>query len=178
MIYRAAFPIDVSSSDFILTRVCSALYIGSGGNLIVDMGAPNPIIQSAQACISGIDPTTGAITAVTLLYGGKGYASAPKVNISAPYGGSGAVITATLTGSVVTSLAISSAGTGYNVAIDNNPVLPVLSFSGGFGTGITFVVPTAGGIILPISVSKVYHTSTASEIVLLYESFGSTQLGF
>ena len=177
MIYRAAVPINVSVSDYVLTRACSAIYVGTGGTVVVDMAAPFPIVQSAEASITAINPTTGAITALALTFGGAGYGSAPTVHVNAPYGGSGANITANLTSGAVTSFTINSGGTDYNTTFGGMVYTPTISFSGG-GTGTNITLSAISGGTIPISVSKVYHTSGASGIVLLYESSGSTILNF
>lgn len=183
MIYRGALAIDNSSAAVPLVRASAALFIGGGGSLSVDMANPNPIIQSAQIVVTTIDMITGAITGVDINYGGIGYTSTPNIKISAPYGGSSASITATLTSGYVSALDIADGGSGYNVLTnDNKLILPILSVYGGntlSGSGTTFTVPA--GILLPISVSNIYKapmSGAATEIVVLYESLGSTVLGF
>ncbi len=171
MIYRAAIPVNVSSTDVVLARACTALYIGTGGaGLAVDMATPTIPIINANAIVTGINQSTGAITALTLTYGGKGYTTGPKVTIYSPYGGTGANITANLTSDAVTSFTISSGGTGYNLG----SIIPTVQFSGG-GNNIDVVFPAVIAGILPISVTKIYHSGTsATGIVALYESIGST----
>lgn len=170
MIYRAAIPINVSSTDYTAGRACSAIMVTTAGNIVVDMASPSTAIQSAEAEITGIDSSTGAITSVAVTFGGKNYTSAPVITIRAPYGGSSAVLTANLTSDVVTSITISNAGSGYNTGYT-----PVLQFSKG-SSSVTLAVPIG---IIPISVTKVYHTSTtASGLSLLYESIGSTVLNY
>ena len=66
---------------------------------------------------------------VTVVNGGSGYTTAPKV-LFAGGGGTGAAATATIAGGVVTAVTITNPGIGYISA-------PAVAFSGGGGTGAT-----------------------------------------
>ncbi len=156
MVYRSAIAINVSSVDQTLPRASDAILVGTGGNLTVDFSS----IKSAEAIVTGINPSTGAITAVKLLYGGFGYLAAPTVVVQSLLGTS-AVLTATITSGVVTALAISTPGTGYSI---QRP--PAISFTGGRSNGSLVVVPAG---VIPISASKIYHSGTSAlNLVALY----------
>jgi hypothetical protein len=85
------------------------------------------------ATISG-----GAVTGITIVDGGSGYASAPTMAFSG--GGSPttpAAATATLTGGVITGVTITNGGAGYTLVPAINPYvggLPSNMAGGGFGT--------------------------------------------
>ena len=94
---------------------------------------------------------SGIITAITITNAGTGYTSAPTITISSGIntyaitsggtgyansftvgvsggGGSGAILTATASGGVITSLTVNNPGSGYTSA-------PTFDFSAGGGTG-------------------------------------------
>ena len=91
-------------------------------------------VISVQAAIS---TTTG------LRQVGSGYSSAPTVTVSGG-GGSGAAITANLTGDTVTTYTITNAGSGYT----SNPTITV---SGGGGSGAVAVATIYNPTNLPNS---------------------------
>lgn len=62
--------------------------------------------------------TSGFVTSITVIDGGKGYVSTPEVHIFDPFGGSGASAYATVSGGSVTSITVTSAGSGYSGLTD------------------------------------------------------------
>jgi hypothetical protein len=87
--------------------------------------------------------TTGGVVGVRVTTGGSGYSSRPTVTIA---GGSGASAHAIMAGTVVDSVVVSSAGTGYTA--------PTVSFSGGGGTGAAAVGYAYTGPLRPMSFYK------------------------
>lgn len=87
--------------------------------------------------------TTGGVISVRVTTGGAGYSSAPAVQIN---GGSGAVGYAVMAGTVVDSVIVAQAGTGYSA--------PTVSFSGGGGTGAAATASAYSGALRPISLFK------------------------
>jgi hypothetical protein len=83
------------------------------------------------------------ISAVTLGASANITTSVPH-NLSNP-SGSGATGTATLTSQTVTSIAITNAGTGYQVS-------PIVRITGGGGTGATAAATVSGGRIVSVNV--------------------------
>lgn len=82
---------------------------------------PSGGVQATATCTV----TAGAIATVTVTNPGFGYTEAPAITVTGA--GTGAVLTATLTGRV-RSVAITKFGTGYTTA-------PTVAFTGGAGTG-------------------------------------------
>lgn len=80
---------------------------------------------TATATVAG-----GMVSAISIVAGGNGYVTAPRVNILGG-GGSGAAATATISGGVVTGVTINSSGSGYTnvpiVSIDLPP--PDISYT-------------------------------------------------
>ena len=79
---------------------------------------------------------TGSVSVVTLFAGGN-YSAAPTVAFSAPTSGTTATGTVVMTGSMVSSVTITNAGTGYV-----SP--PAITFVGGTGTGASAYCYIAG----------------------------------
>ena len=79
--------------------------------------------QAAQVRYRNVESTT--ITA-----GGSGYSSAPTVTFTAPFSGTTATGTATISGGAVTGITMTNVGVGYESA-------PTITFSGGGGNGAT-----------------------------------------
>jgi hypothetical protein len=114
---------------------------------------------------------TGSINTVAITAGGTGYSSAPTVSVVGG-SGSGAVITANITGGSVTSLTIVNPGTGFFNA-------PGLVFSGG-GTPSVKAQATAtitkfnsellptGGLALAKYATKAQILDTISSSIKLY----------
>ncbi len=61
-----------------------------------------------------VDPTTGAITSVTVTNGGTGYTLANTTAFIVGGGGTGAVLTPAITAGVITAIAVTSGGSLYN----------------------------------------------------------------
>ena len=94
--------------------------------------------------------TDGSITGISIKFPGTKYAagnlviSPPPVN---PPGSSPATATSTLTGSGVSAVTVTSAGSGYTAA-------PLVTLSGGGGAGATAVATIAGGSVTGIAVTN------------------------
>lgn len=161
-IYKRAVVIDVSSTDHTLNEPCQAIYVGDGTathDLVVNFSP-----KQAEIIITGVDATTGAITAVIIGYPGSGYTSAPTLTVTSVLG-TGAVLTANITGDKVTSITITTPGTGYS--IQRPP--QVKATAGGGDTTFKAVSGTVGGKILPITTSKIVRAgTTATNLLALY----------
>ena len=118
------------ANNAVLTQVSSTGEGTSGFTLTLNVG--NQAVFAATVLTDGVytvlpaNPVsvtgggTGAtftmgwgVDAVTVTAGGQGYESAPAVSFS---GGTGSAATATLTDDVVTSIAVTDAGSGHTVA--------------------------------------------------------------
>ena len=76
------------------------------------------------------------------------YVNNDETNVSVtPPAGSGAVATATVPAGTITSIAVTSGGTGYTSA-------PTISFTGGSGSGAAATVAVAAGAITSIAVTS------------------------
>ncbi len=85
-------------------------------------------IQDFSLTFSPANVAVGqGLRSVTVANGGTGYTSAPAVSFVGG-GGAGAAATATVSGGVVTYIALTNPGSGYTSA-------PVVTFAGGGGTG-------------------------------------------
>jgi len=70
------------------------------------------------------------VESTTITAGGSGYSSAPTVTFTAPFSGTTATGTATISGGAVTGITMTNVGVGYESA-------PTITFSGGGGSGAT-----------------------------------------
>lgn len=104
------------------------------------------------------------IAAVTLGASSNITTSVPH-NLSNP-AGSGATGTATLTNQTVTSIAITNAGTGYQVS-------PIVRITGGGGTGATAAATVSGGRIVAVNVITGGTGYTASPTIQFEPASGS-----
>lgn len=110
--------------------------------LFQNVGGTNPVTASGQSVLRWNDKSgngrnalaTRVVSSLSLVNGGSGYTTPPDVTITRhPTGdstGTGATATATISGGVVTALTLTTRGNFYQVD-------PVVSFSGGGGTGAT-----------------------------------------
>lgn len=124
---------------------------GTGATATADLGFPinqafvptfgtgytsDPTVTFSAPTGLGGTTATGTATrgfplqSITTTNGGSGYSSAPTVVISPPPPTVVANVTALVSGGFLTGITINSAGLGYIVA-------PVVSFTGGGGTGAT-----------------------------------------
>ena len=101
--------------------------------------------------------TTGAVSAVTLVFSGAKYAVAPAVTITGD--GTGATATATLGDSSAEAIAVTNVGSGY-------AAVPVVSFTGGGGTGMaaTAIVSLQTVIAVEITNSGRGYTSVPTVV--------------
>jgi hypothetical protein len=127
---------------------------------IQEEGGEAPV---GHAVLSG-----GPITAITVANGGAGYTSAPTVSIIAQAGDSVTVASATaiLSGGPVQRVTLSSGGTNY--------VSPVVSFSGGGGSGATATAVVAGGVITGITIVSGGSGYTSTPTVYIQDSGGGS----
>ena len=79
------------------------------------------ITQDTAVLSATIDPTSGSVTAVTIVDGGSGYLATPTLTFATPASGSLASATATITNGVITAVTLASSGSGY----ESNPVITV-----------------------------------------------------
>ena len=102
------------------------------------------------------DNIGGALTSVAVTSGGSGYSSAPAVTISGG-GGSGATVTAVMSGSSVFGLTITNPGSGYT----SNPTLTIAGTGwGGSGSTATGTATISSDVVYGIgfNVSKCSYT--------------------
>ena len=127
---------------------------------IQEEGGAAPV---GHAVLSG-----GPITAITVANGGAGYTSAPTVSIIAQAGDSVTVASATaiLSGGPVQRVTLSSGGSNY--------VSPVVSFSGGGGSGATATAVVAGGVITGITIVSGGSGYTSAPTVYIQDSGGGS----
>ena len=123
-----------------------------------DVGIGSGYQVPRKALFSAVVSNTGTISTVGILTGGAGYINPPIISIASSTG-SGAVIEASITAGIVTSLNISNAGSGYTSTgistglnfVTAAPPSPYknIPLSGGNGSGakIDVVVGTGGSII-------------------------------
>ena len=123
-----------------------------------DVGIGNGYQVPRKALFSAVVSNTGTISTVGILTGGAGYINPPIISIASSTG-SGAVIEASITAGIVTSLNISNAGSGYTSTgistglnfVTAAPPSPYknIPLSGGNGSGakIDVVVGTGGSIV-------------------------------
>lgn len=90
-------------------------------------------------------PTMDGVVAANLTAAGSGYTSAPTVTVTGG-GGTGAIVTALVSGGVVAGLRVTDPGYGYTSA-------PTLSFSGGGGTGATASAEIAARLLYSSTVA-------------------------
>lgn len=113
-------------------------------------------VANDSQCIRILPPSTGSIATAVQGVGGSGYTSAPTVTINAPdgpVGGVQAVITANApVGGAITGYTIVNAGSGYCAP-------PVVTLSGGGGTGATCIV-TLTPLIRTIGGQETYAFSS------------------
>ena len=123
-----------------------------------DVGIGSGYQVPRKALFSAVVSNTGTISTVGILTGGAGYINPPIISIASSTG-SGAVIEASITAGIVTSLNISNAGSGYTSTgistglnfVTAAPPSPYknIPLSGGNGSGakIDVVVGTGGSIV-------------------------------
>lgn len=98
------------------------------------------------------------ITKFTITNVGTGYTTAPTVDI-VDSTGSGATAIATIGKSSISSITVTSGGSGY--------VAPQLSFIGGGGVGVTAIPTVVSGVITAVTViTNGYDYTTAPNIVI------------
>jgi hypothetical protein len=89
------------------------------------------------------------------------------VQLGAPPAGSGASLTAVISGGAVTSVTINAGGSGYSTA-------PVIQFVGGTGNGATATCTVSGGAINSVTVTAGGNNYTVAPYVVLTTSSAVT----
>src|SRR5579871_85164 len=86
--------------------------------------------------------------------------SSAGVALGAPTAGTGASLTAVISGGAVTSVTINSGGSGYTTA-------PVIQFVGGTGNGATATCTVSGGAINTVTITAGGNNYTVAPYVVL-----------
>ncbi len=116
----------------------------------------------ATATISG----NGSISDIDLTSGGKDYQGTPRVLITAPpAGGTQATATATVTGGVVTGIAIVNPGSGYTSA----PTITITEGSGALASNNGFVVNATNGGVANVRVTNPGTMNFVPNVVFWYD---------
>jgi len=113
-------------------------------------------VAAEGQCIKVLPPGTNGIASITVNTGGN-YAGTPTVVITGP--GSGAVATAHMTGSAVTSITVGTAGSGY----DNTTVI---SFTGGTPTVQATATPVIN-CVNTVANQEIYTFSSVNTLAQL-----------
>ena len=106
---------------------------GTGNVKLTALNASNLLLSAASGTGGRLRITTGGvgnITGVEIASGGTGYPDGPvTVNISDPYG-VGGVISCTASGGAISSVSVTSAGTGYSgyILFDVNDFIEGVSY--------------------------------------------------
>lgn len=113
---------------------------------------------------------SGAVTAVSIAAAGTAYTAVPTLSIAAPPASVNGTATAVLSGGYVISIAVGGTNTGYTTA-------PVISFSGGGGSGATATaqMDLTLGKVLSIQVTNPGSNYTAAPTVAL-SNVGATNV--
>lgn len=114
-----------------------------------------------------INSTTKVVTAGVVDYAGFGYSSAPTVQFTSTDGGTGAALTATVSGGSVSSLTVTSGGSGYSTA-------PTLTIFGGGGTGATATATVSGGVVTGATVTAGGSHYSTAPVVFVKPTDGGT----
>ncbi|MCX6247165.1 MAG: hypothetical protein NTW10_05480 [Bacteroidetes bacterium] len=86
------------------------------GNTIGAATGNGSIIVTTPIAVASTTITGGAVTAITLIYGGSGYTTAPPVTFSLSGSTTPATATATISGGVITAVNLLTGGSGYTSA--------------------------------------------------------------
>ena len=124
------------------------------------------ITKDTAVLSATIDPSSGAVTAVTIVDGGSGYLATPTLTFANPSSafGSLASATATLTNGVVTAVTLASGGSGYEA----NPIITVTAPES--GSIKTFKIKQRGNYTVlptnPVSVTGGSGSGASFEVYL------------
>lgn len=177
-------PVQKALSDSFYSKgAVSAVSVVSGGTgyssdpvTVINVTGGAPTGSGASATIEvGI---SGNITAITLISGGTNYTAGVNLSV-ATVAGTGAILTPTIVGGVITSIAITAQGTGYaldeaiNFSIGGAIIVPTLSTSGQI-TDLTIVNQGIGYTTTPtLTVSGigtgVYGNASAQVSCVMYQ---------
>ena len=144
------------------------------GGVIGDLSADEQVKYAYQQ--DSATNTKGKIYRYVVVSGGTGYTSAPTVTIVG--NGTGAVATASVSGGAVTSVVVSTGGSGFSANAGSNYTVANVTLSGGGGTGAvvravlspqnghgTDPVTELGGFYVGIRVSLQYAEGSGDFIV-------------
>ena len=118
---------------------------GGGSYLAVANGSTSSAYSNNGTTWASAGALTGSTTQWQEVLFGGGYGAAATVTIGG-LGGSGAVLTAVISGGVVTSITVTSGGNGYLTA-------PTLTISGGSGSGAQATCAVLNGAIAGVTVT-------------------------
>jgi hypothetical protein len=123
------------------------------------------------AALTPVRNENTSIDSITITNGGSGYATPPTITISAPAGGTNAVLTAVRNASTntITAVTVTSGGSGYATA-------PTLTFSGGGGANAAATANISNGVITSVTVTNqgTNYTSVPSIAVSATNSVQAT----
>lgn len=122
-------------------------------------------VAAEAQCIRVLPAAAGPISLATVVNGGSGYLTPPTITVGG--NGSGAILTAVLTGGVVTSITITNGGQGYAPPLS-------LSFSSTSGSGAS-ATATVTGILTTTANKEVYTYTDASVVAMLQSGVGPIQ---
>lgn len=140
--------IDIIVDSLTDSGFIESVLISNGGSGF----AKNQIISTSTSIsapiISVSSVSSGVITAISVINGGV-FSSSALPTIGTSVNGSGAVLVANLTTNAISSITITTAGTGYKVG-------QTLTFTGGGGSGANISIATVGteGNILTFTITS------------------------
>lgn len=149
---------DYSSAVKSLLHDFNLQFYGAPFSLTTAINTARNRVAVDGQCVRVLPRSTGPISSVTVTAGGTGYLTPPTITISGN-GGTGAILTAVLTGNSVTSVTVTNGGTNY--------ALPMtLNFSGGSGTGAAATANVAN-INVTTAGQEVYTFASVNSIAAL-----------
>lgn len=105
--------LSVSDTENLVQLPVKVTPLQNGANDYAFKWLPPAVILSTATATATL--TSGAVSSVTVVSGGSGYASVPAVTFSGG-AGTGAAATAVVTGGVVTAINVTAGGSGYTSA--------------------------------------------------------------
>jgi hypothetical protein len=169
--YTAA--VSGTANDTIIVYAPAGISIAS---FSVTTGGPSPAIQlqssiPIQATASSTI-TTSFITGYKVASSGKGYTTAPAINISSG-GGSGATATAVIDRYGIGSITVIKGGAGYPA----NLLCAISDSAGGTGTGASANVVVSNGTIVAVTMTNFGRGYSAPAITFIDPAGGTLPSG-